>query len=283
MSRPPLSSEFISPYNAAKPPQSVICMDERFALKPDSNFPHEPYLQTGGGAHGVAQDWMVGKAIDTGIRHGEAAMKSLISGLKPVHHVAGLAAQALGPYGVILKTHEECAAEILAEDVASSIATVQGESKQALFDRAHTIDPEVRMRDLEIGTKALTYMLENGLYTDLQQSRQELAKGVASRQVSFGPVERVTVSDKHVAEQVLVNHRPGTIFNTHQAWEAGLPAYHIGLGGVEQRVRQQLTSHQAVSYRGYRAATVLRHSGILPALPAGANGKKPVAGISVLN
>ncbi len=277
MSRAPLNPyEFITPYNAATPPKSVICIDERYALNPDGT-PHKTYIQTGGGAYGVAQDWMVGAAIDVGIRHGEGAMRSVIGSYQPVHRVAGKAAQVLRPFGIELKTHEACAIELLAEDAASTIANATDAEKDGLFRRAQYMDPEVRRRDLVIGARAMGYMAKQGLYAEHHHARKELAEGVKSNQVRLDPVERVEVNGrKHVAEQIIINSNAGTVFDTRAAWEAGMPAYHIGLGATEQHVRQNLAGYRAVSYRGYRAATVLRHSGVLPMLPPGPNGEKPV-------
>lgn len=256
------AEQYIKHYDPLEKGMDVnwICMDERFAVVPTR------YRQTAGGAVGVGMD--ASAAMLMAKFRGEQVETA---GLPPVHAVGAIAAAYLHPQGIVLNTHEGCAAESAAPTIRQAIV----DRSEPLFRQTQKVKPGMTPeRFNEIGEAFAYVHVEEDTIEAARQLDEGRTKslwtptGLMTRHQKAPRVERVPLIDSpHVSGDVLVNNREHSALDVEYAFLRDVPAYHISMGDQKELVQGLHEAGFVFDQEDFEDVSAVRHAATTMFLP----------------
>jgi hypothetical protein len=240
---------------------AIGCMDDR---------PGEPWLQTGGGVYGIAQDRAAAMEIIEPGSFDELDMD--------VHIFTGAVTGALALAKIRGTMHHHCAAFELADTNVADALTSDNKLEE-LFGIAKDIylplgivNEDRGWSTFMRGVKAQRQLIHSGKLASREQAERDLFEAHGLAKAGGGiycTPERVHLSEpEHKAGDVVINHVPGYLFDGRKNWDAGHPAYHVSVGSF-QEMNAPLDTHlgRQVPTGAFTLASAARHAAIISVLP----------------
>lgn len=229
----------------------AICMDDRFLEDGPSG-----QIQIAGGAVGIATDIAAATLMHGGNQLPAGATVDIYAGI--------IAKTVFKRSGIELALHSSCAAENALPDVATEAN--QAATFDAVFATARTLYPELTEPTAEralaaLGTLSLTAMIRP-------------AEHAAHHMEHKAGINRLTIAQQpHASNVIIANHANDLRFDTRGAWDAGVPAYHIGFGAYPV-ILEHTQSILPTSGDNVLAVSAMRHAATASRLPLPADSEQ---------
>lgn len=220
-------------------------MDDRFLEDGPS-----AQIQIAGGAIGIAAD-IAGATL---MRSGN----KLAIDERTVDVYAGAIAKTVFKHsGIELALHSACAAENALPDVATEAK--QAETFDAVFATARAIYPELTERTAERAYAALATLSLANMLRDPNHAANHMKHVAGINRLTIAPVQ-------HASNIIIASHNANLRFDTKAAWEAGVPAYHIGFGAYPT-ILEHTQSVLPTNNDDVLAVSAMRHAATASRLP----------------
>jgi hypothetical protein len=228
-----------------QPDTHAVCMDDRFLEDGPSG-----QIQIAGGAIGIAAD-IAGATL---MRSGN---KLPIDDHTVDVYAGAIAKTVFKHSGIELALHSGCAAENALPDVAAEAN--QAETFDTVFATARAIYPELTERTAERAYAALGALSLANMIRDPNHAADHMKYEAGINRLTIAPV-------LHASNVIIANHNADLRFDTKAAWNAGVPAYHIGFGAYPA-ILEHTQSILPTNNDDVLAVSAMRHAATASRLP----------------
>lgn len=230
----------------------AICMDDRFLEDGPSG-----QIQIAGGAIGIATDIAGATLMRSGNR--------LSINEQTVDVYAGMIAKTVFRHsGIELALHSKCAAENALLEVAAEAN--QAGTFDAVFATARAIYPELTEHAAERAYAALGALSLANMVRDPDHAADHMKRKAGINRLTIAPMQ-------HASNVIIANHKAGLRFDTRAAWNAGVPAYHIGFGAYPT-ILEHTQSILPTNNDDVLAVSAMRHAATASRLPLPAEAQQ---------